>query len=281
MSVCVCMPVCAVCVCVCVSQVPRANSLWDSASQSPVPAPSIDISVAVATDKGLITPIVKNADSKSVVQVCMCVCVCFNWPYRADRQGTRPCRAHKSDQCVLCVCVCVCVYVRVRMRARTLRCVCVCVCVSVYLHASQICTAGPRACLFSRYRELRTQCRALQATKPVRRWEHVDASEICAQLKSTSMLCVCLVIALHRSVRTSRSCDDAVRACSFPSMHSCTHWCFMCYAPRRLVRTSRSWRPRPRQTNSNQRSFRAVRLPFLTWACSVQRTFLPSSTHHR
>ncbi len=48
------------------------------------------------------------------LQMCVCVCVTLNRPYRAYRQGTRPCRAHKSGQNKagvqsVCVCVCVCV----------------------------------------------------------------------------------------------------------------------------------------------------------------------------
>ncbi len=67
------------------------------------------------------------------VCVCVCVCVCSNRPYRANRQGTRPRRAHKSGQDkagvqrhesiqagkakqAKCVCVCVCV------------CTCICAC---------------------------------------------------------------------------------------------------------------------------------------------------------
>lgn len=34
-----------------------------------VPSPSIDISIAVATDRGLITPIVRNANQKSLVAI--------------------------------------------------------------------------------------------------------------------------------------------------------------------------------------------------------------------
>lgn len=49
--------------------VPRANSQWDSAKGEIVPCPSVDISIAVATDKGLITPIVKHADQKSLTQI--------------------------------------------------------------------------------------------------------------------------------------------------------------------------------------------------------------------
>ncbi len=52
--------------------------------------------------------------------MCVCMYVCFDRPYRADRQGTSPCRAHKSGQdkagvqrqkAYMCVCVCVCVCV--------------------------------------------------------------------------------------------------------------------------------------------------------------------------
>ncbi len=66
--------------------VPRANSQWDSSQGEIVPCPSVDISIAVATDKGLITPIVKDADKKSLTQIsaevrampaqfCACICV--------------------------------------------------------------------------------------------------------------------------------------------------------------------------------------------------------------
>ncbi len=49
--------------------VPRANSQWNEASQEILPCPGVDISIAVATDKGLITPIVKDADKKSLTQI--------------------------------------------------------------------------------------------------------------------------------------------------------------------------------------------------------------------
>jgi hypothetical protein len=49
--------------------VPRANSQWDASQGEIVPCPSVDISIAVATDKGLITPIVKEADKKSLTQI--------------------------------------------------------------------------------------------------------------------------------------------------------------------------------------------------------------------
>ena len=42
------------------ADVPRANSQWDAKAGEVVPCPGIDISIAVATDKGLITPIVRT-----------------------------------------------------------------------------------------------------------------------------------------------------------------------------------------------------------------------------
>ena len=42
--------------------VPRVNARWDEKSQKPVLNDNVDISVAVATEGGLITPIVKSAD---------------------------------------------------------------------------------------------------------------------------------------------------------------------------------------------------------------------------
>lgn len=49
--------------------VPELNSNFDEASGSFKQIPTVDISVAVATDKGLITPIVKNADKLSVLEI--------------------------------------------------------------------------------------------------------------------------------------------------------------------------------------------------------------------
>ena len=49
--------------------VPRANSQWDAKSGEVVPCQSVDICIAVATDKGLITPIVKDANKKSLTQI--------------------------------------------------------------------------------------------------------------------------------------------------------------------------------------------------------------------
>eukprot|EP00057_Strongylocentrotus_purpuratus_P030744 XP_782594.3 PREDICTED: pyruvate dehydrogenase protein X component [Strongylocentrotus purpuratus] len=48
-------------------QVPEVNVTWNG--QSATPLSSIDISVAVATDGGLITPIVKGADAKGLMEI--------------------------------------------------------------------------------------------------------------------------------------------------------------------------------------------------------------------
>jgi hypothetical protein len=48
---------------------PQANAFWDAAAGVSVQQPSVDVCVAVATDGGLITPIVKAADTKSLTQV--------------------------------------------------------------------------------------------------------------------------------------------------------------------------------------------------------------------
>jgi hypothetical protein len=51
------------------ADVPAANARWDAAAGAAVPAAGVDVSVAVATDKGLITPIVAGADTKSLSQI--------------------------------------------------------------------------------------------------------------------------------------------------------------------------------------------------------------------
>jgi pyruvate dehydrogenase E2 component (dihydrolipoamide acetyltransferase) len=51
------------------AEVPSANCLWDAGAGDRAAAPAIDVSVAVATDRGLITPIVRAANTKSVAQV--------------------------------------------------------------------------------------------------------------------------------------------------------------------------------------------------------------------
>ncbi len=43
---------------------PEVNTIFDNKSQTFAQVPTVDISVAVATDTGLITPILKNADRK-------------------------------------------------------------------------------------------------------------------------------------------------------------------------------------------------------------------------
>ena len=49
--------------------VPAANARWDAKAGVAVPGGSVDVSIAVATDKGLITPIVAQADTKSLSQI--------------------------------------------------------------------------------------------------------------------------------------------------------------------------------------------------------------------
>lgn len=51
------------------AEVPAANALWDAASEAPAAASGVDIAIAVATDAGLITPIVKAADTKTLLAI--------------------------------------------------------------------------------------------------------------------------------------------------------------------------------------------------------------------
>ncbi|KAJ8557562.1 hypothetical protein K7X08_003187 [Anisodus acutangulus] len=49
--------------------VPEANAYWDAGKGEVVLCDSVDISVAVATEKGLMTPIIRNADQKSLSSI--------------------------------------------------------------------------------------------------------------------------------------------------------------------------------------------------------------------
>ncbi|KAK4431079.1 pyruvate dehydrogenase complex, mitochondrial [Sesamum alatum] len=49
--------------------VPEANAYWDAGKGEIVLCDSVDISIAVATEKGLMTPIVRNADQKSISSI--------------------------------------------------------------------------------------------------------------------------------------------------------------------------------------------------------------------
>ena len=51
------------------AEVPAANAYWDAGQEAAVAAPSVDISIAVATDSGLITPIIRGADKKSLAAI--------------------------------------------------------------------------------------------------------------------------------------------------------------------------------------------------------------------
>jgi pyruvate dehydrogenase E2 component (dihydrolipoamide acetyltransferase) len=46
--------------------VPEANAYWDAAAGASVRIPAVDVAVAVATEGGLLTPIVRSADAKSL-----------------------------------------------------------------------------------------------------------------------------------------------------------------------------------------------------------------------
>ena len=46
--------------------VPEANAYWSDEKGDAVLCDSIDISIAVATEKGLMIPVLKNADQKSL-----------------------------------------------------------------------------------------------------------------------------------------------------------------------------------------------------------------------
>ena len=48
---------------------PEMNSVWDSAAGESKISPTVDISVAVATPNGLITPIVSNADQRTIPEI--------------------------------------------------------------------------------------------------------------------------------------------------------------------------------------------------------------------
>ena len=48
---------------------PEMNSVWDSAAGESNISPTVDISVAVATPNGLITPIVSNADQRTIPEI--------------------------------------------------------------------------------------------------------------------------------------------------------------------------------------------------------------------
>uniref|UniRef100_A0A5B6ZQ91 Dihydrolipoamide acetyltransferase component of pyruvate dehydrogenase complex n=1 Tax=Davidia involucrata TaxID=16924 RepID=A0A5B6ZQ91_DAVIN len=56
-------------VAVALRNVPEANAYWNAEKGEVVLCDSIDISVAVATEKGLMTPIVRNADQKTISSI--------------------------------------------------------------------------------------------------------------------------------------------------------------------------------------------------------------------
>lgn len=48
---------------------PKVNAKWDDARGAAVTDPDVDVAVAVATDGGLITPIVRRADTKTLTEI--------------------------------------------------------------------------------------------------------------------------------------------------------------------------------------------------------------------
>ncbi|XVE75501.1 hypothetical protein DITRI_Ditri12bG0098500 [Diplodiscus trichospermus] len=56
-------------VAIALKNVPEANAYWDVAKGEIILCDSVDISIAVATEKGLMTPIVRNADQKSISSI--------------------------------------------------------------------------------------------------------------------------------------------------------------------------------------------------------------------
>ena len=48
---------------------PEVNSVWDPVASEPKVSSTVDISVAVATSDGLITPIISNADQKTISEI--------------------------------------------------------------------------------------------------------------------------------------------------------------------------------------------------------------------
>ena len=51
------------------AEVPEANVFWDPVALEAKPYTTIDVCVAVATPRGLLTPIVKGANKKNLQQV--------------------------------------------------------------------------------------------------------------------------------------------------------------------------------------------------------------------
>ncbi|XP_020539841.1 dihydrolipoyllysine-residue acetyltransferase component 1 of pyruvate dehydrogenase complex, mitochondrial isoform X2 [Jatropha curcas] len=49
--------------------IPDANAYWNTEKEEVILCDSVDISIAVATEKGLMTPIVRNADQKSISSI--------------------------------------------------------------------------------------------------------------------------------------------------------------------------------------------------------------------
>ena len=48
---------------------PEVNSVWDPVADKSIASPTVDISVAVATPNGLITPIVSSAEQRTIPEI--------------------------------------------------------------------------------------------------------------------------------------------------------------------------------------------------------------------
>ena len=48
---------------------PEVNSVWDPVAGESIVSSTVDISVAVATPNGLITPIVSSADQRTIPEI--------------------------------------------------------------------------------------------------------------------------------------------------------------------------------------------------------------------
>ena len=48
---------------------PEVNSVWDPVTGESIVSPNVDISVAVTTPNGLITPIVSSADHRTIPEI--------------------------------------------------------------------------------------------------------------------------------------------------------------------------------------------------------------------
>ena len=63
---------CIPCICAYLTHsqlMPEVNSVWDPEAGESIVSPTVDISIAVATPNGLITPIVSSADQRTIPEI--------------------------------------------------------------------------------------------------------------------------------------------------------------------------------------------------------------------